>query len=126
MSYPYYPGYPQMDFNQFKPQYQPPRQQDDKIYVPNETAAEAYLVAPGSSVTLWDSNAPVFYVKQSDVTGRQFPTIKYEYHQMTENSNKGNAYEDRIAALEQWRESFESKKKVKRNDAESNEANATV
>ena len=44
------------------------------IWVPNAQAAESYLVAPNSAVVLWDSSAPVVYLKQTDASGK--PSIK--------------------------------------------------
>lgn len=44
------------------------------IWVPNSQAAENYLVSPNSAVVLWDSSAPVIYLKQADSSGK--PSIK--------------------------------------------------
>lgn len=44
------------------------------IWVPNAQAAESYLVAPNSAVVLWDSSAPVVYLKQTDASGK--PSMK--------------------------------------------------
>ena len=52
---------------------------DDRIFVPNEQAANAYMVVPGGFVRLWDSQKPVFYEKQAGTDGRQFPMTIYEY-----------------------------------------------
>lgn len=40
------------------------------VWVQNEMEAANYLVAPNSAVTLWDSNAPVVYLKQADASGK--------------------------------------------------------
>lgn len=61
------------------PQYQAPAQQAPQsggqsiIWVPNEQAANDFIVAPNNAVTLWDMNAPVVYVKKADASGK--PTI---------------------------------------------------
>ena len=52
---------------QFKTPYQQP--QNGFIWVQGEEAAKAYLVAPGNTVTLWDSEKNVVYVKSADATG---------------------------------------------------------
>ena len=44
------------------------------VWVSGEQEAMAYLVAPNSAVALWDSNAPVIYLKQADASGK--PTLK--------------------------------------------------
>lgn len=61
-------------------QYQPNMQQVPQppspsiVWVQNEMEAANYLVAPNSAVTLWDSNAPVVYLKQADASGK--PSMK--------------------------------------------------
>lgn len=90
MAYPYYQQYyqppmpdqlAQLRQNQFQPmqtmqqpQQVQPMQQPSIVWVPNEQAAREYLVAPNSAVTLWDSSAPVVYLKQADASGK--PTMK--------------------------------------------------
>ena len=44
------------------------------VWVQNETEAAGYPVAPNSAVTLWDSSAPVVYLKQADASGK--PSMK--------------------------------------------------
>ena len=44
------------------------------IWVNGEQEAMSYLVAPNSAVALWDSTAPVIYLKQADASGK--PSIK--------------------------------------------------
>ena len=70
----------------YYPNYQPnvnqgfyPGGNDERIWVQNENAAEAYLMAPSSFVRLWDANKNVFYEKRSDATGRPLPLEVYEY-----------------------------------------------
>lgn len=78
---PYQPPMPdqlaQLRQNQYQPAQpmQPPmqNQQPSIVWVPNEQAAREYLVAPNSAVTLWDSSAPVVYLKQADASGK--PTM---------------------------------------------------
>ena len=48
----------------------------------------AYLVAPNSAVTLWDSNAPVVYLKQADASGK--PSMKI-YDLVERNSRPAQA-----------------------------------
>ena len=67
---PQYQPAPQM------PAYQPQPQQPQNqsiIWVPNEQAANDFIVAPNNAVTLWDMNAPVVYVKKADASGK--PTM---------------------------------------------------
>lgn len=39
------------------------------IWVQGEAGAKAYMVAPGNSVVLWDSEADVLYIKSADMAG---------------------------------------------------------
>lgn len=58
------------------PAYQPQPQQPQNqsiIWIPNEQAANDFIVAPNNAVTLWDMNAPVVYVKKADASGK--PTM---------------------------------------------------
>ena len=60
--------YPQMN-NSFPNQNQQ-AQNNGMIWVVGENGADSYLVAPGQTVQLWDSTAPVFYLKSADAMGR--------------------------------------------------------
>lgn len=46
-------------------------QQSDSgiIWVQGEAGAKAYLVAPGNTVQLWDSESQVIYLKSADISG---------------------------------------------------------
>jgi hypothetical protein len=76
----YYPPFSPLDMGQYKtpyqpmPQYQMPPAQPAKtgselIWVQGEAAAKAYLVAPGNTLTLWDSESPTIYIKSADASG---------------------------------------------------------
>ena len=39
------------------------------IWVQGEEGAKAYMVAPGNTVQLWDSENPVIYLKSADMSG---------------------------------------------------------
>lgn len=70
---PYYPtqnnAYPtQMNVGPTQPT------QNGIIWVSGEAGAKAYLVAPNTSVALWDSEANVIYIKSADASG--MPSMK--------------------------------------------------
>lgn len=54
--------------------YQQPQQQNGLIWVQGEAGAKSYLVAPNSTVQLWDSENPVIYIKSADASG--MPSMK--------------------------------------------------
>lgn len=48
------------------------------VWVQGEAGAKAYPVAAGVSVLLMDSEAPVLYMKSTDVSGRPLPIETYD------------------------------------------------
>lgn len=60
---------------QTMPQSASPMAGSAMVWVPGFQAAQEYLVAPNSAVALWDSNAPVVYLKQADSSGKPSLTI---------------------------------------------------
>lgn len=77
MAYPYqfYPTYPYMQNMQNMQTVQnAPQQATELKWVQGISDAKAYPVAPGNTVSLWDSEASVIYVKSADNTG--MPSMK--------------------------------------------------
>ena len=66
----FYPYYYQPQNNQ--PVQQP--QTSNIIWVTGEAGAKAYLVAPNTTVQLWDSERQTIYLKSADASG--MPSIK--------------------------------------------------
>lgn len=63
----YQPYVPNMYSNQVN---QPVKRPDDGfIWVQGEAAAKSFMVAPNTTVTLWDSEAQVIYIKSADASG---------------------------------------------------------
>lgn len=62
-----------------QPQPTPPAPQSNPIWVQGEEGAKAYMVAPGSSVMLMDSENTVFYLKSSDQSGMPLPLRIFDY-----------------------------------------------
>ena len=95
----------QLRQNQYQPNMQQVPQQaaPSIVWVQNEMEAANYLVAPNSAVTLWDSNAPVVYLKQADASGK--PSMKiYDLVERTQSPVQTPAVEyaplSRLEALE--------------------------
>ena len=70
----YYPMYPQYLNAMQSQQVQQPQQQTGVIWVQGEAGAKSYLVAPNTTVQLWDSEAQVIYLKSADASG--MPSMK--------------------------------------------------
>ena len=69
----YFNGFPAT----YQPYYQPQPQNganNGLIWVQGEQAAKSYLVAPNTTVQLWDSEEKVIYLKSADASG--MPSIK--------------------------------------------------
>ena len=98
-NYPYYGNYnqfyqpplqdnlSQMRNNQYMqmPQMQPMQQAQNQqssngiIWVQGEEGAKAYMVAPGNSVLLMDSENSAFYIKSTDNSGMPMPLRIFDY-----------------------------------------------
>lgn len=68
----YYPATYQPMYQQY--QYQPQSVNTGIIWVSGEAGAKSYLVAPNTTVALWDSEAQVVYLKSADASG--MPSMK--------------------------------------------------
>ena len=75
----YFNGFP-ATYQQMYPQYQQQQavqnapQQSGIIWVQGEGGAKSYMVAPGQTVQLWDSENKVIYLKSADASG--MPSMK--------------------------------------------------
>lgn len=77
IGYPQFPYQPQMQIQQPVSQMQQPQAQtqtNNLTWVSGEAGAKAYLVAPNTTVQLWDSEAQTIYLKSADASG--MPTMK--------------------------------------------------
>lgn len=52
----------------------PSQQNSNLIWVSGEAGAKAYMIAPNTTVQLWDSEAQVIYLKSADASG--MPSMK--------------------------------------------------
>ena len=86
---------PQQAVSQQMQMQQQTQQYNSKIYVQGDAGAKSYLVAPGNTVILWDSEAPVFYEKSADYSG--VPHIRrafYSYEDTAPQSKQITAQSD--------------------------------
>ena len=71
----YYPQNQQM-MQQAQMQAQPQQQASTDIkWVQGEAGAKSYMVAPNTSVTLWDSESHTIYIKSANASGMPSMTI---------------------------------------------------
>ena len=74
--------YPQMQ--QPTPQPQAPQTNNNLIWVQGEAGAKSYLVAPNTTVQLWDSEKQCIYLKSADASG--MPSMKVLDYTIRENT----------------------------------------
>lgn len=92
-----YPQYPQQYPQQYQQPIPTPQQQMQQqpqnvgglIWVSGEAGAKAYLVAPNTTVQLWDSEANCVYLKSADATG--MPSMKILDYTIREGEKPRNA-----------------------------------
>ena len=95
----YYDQIQQNPMGQFNQQYQPPvtppttqsmAQQGNSglIWVQGEAGAKSYIVAPGNTVMLMDSEGERFYLKSADASGMPMPLRIFEYKERTETPSQ--------------------------------------
>ena len=65
-----------------QPVQQPQQNNSGILWVSGEVGAKSYLVAPGTSVLLMDSESEKFYIKSTDVSGMPQPLRTFEYHEV--------------------------------------------
>lgn len=88
-SYPMYQTPAQDQLAQLRQAYQPmppsPQvaQQQGILWVQGEEAAKAYMVAPGATVLLMDSEGQSFYLKSTDPQGMPLPLRIFDYVERT-------------------------------------------
>lgn len=70
----YQPMYYPQQYQPQIPQQPAQQQQNNIIWVSGEAGAKAYLVAPNTTVQLWDSEAQCIYLKSADASG--MPSMK--------------------------------------------------
>lgn len=90
-------GFP-VTYPQFYPQYQQQAQpqqavNNGMVWVQGEAGAKSYLVAPNITIPLWDSEAPVIYLKSADASG--MPSMKVIDYQVREQAQMPKPIEDK-------------------------------
>lgn len=84
---PMYAPMPQYQMPTPTPQAQQQQQSGSITWVSGEAGAKAYLVAPNTTVQLWDSEAQTIYLKSADGSG--MPTMKILDYTIREQAQQG-------------------------------------
>ena len=85
---PSYYGNPAQN-RQYPQQYQQPVVQPQQsgnglIWVQGEAGAKSYMVSPGNTVMLMDSESERFYIKSADASGMPLPLRVFAYQELTQ------------------------------------------
>ncbi len=118
MAYNYFPtGYQQVIPQAYMPQGNSFQNgtSSNLIWVQGEAGAKSYMVAPNQTVTLWDSEAQIIYLKSADASG--MPSIKILDYTIRDNApQKANiqpqadfATKDDVVALQKEINALKSK-----------------
>ena len=78
------------------------------IWVQGEAGAKSYLVAPNSTVCLWDSESQTIYIKSADASG--MPNMKTLDYTIRENGVPHTEHVDYVTR-DELKEEFDSIKK---------------
>ena len=112
------------NFYPYQIQQPQPPQRTGVIWVQGEAGAKSYLVAPNSTVYLWDSESLTIYVKSADPSG--MPSIKvldYKVRNTTPEAKTSNfVTRDELAAIQKEIERL--KKEVGHNEPDADHADA--
>ena len=81
-------GYPATYQQMYYPQQYQTQQNSGMIWVSGEAGAKAYLVAPNTTVQLWDSEAQVVYLKSADASG--MPSMKVLDYTIRQTPSNGH------------------------------------
>lgn len=98
----YYDPVQQNPMGQFNQQFQPPTAppttqpmaqngNNGLIWVQGEAGAKSYIVAPGNTVMLMDSEGERFYLKSADASGMPMPLRIFEYKERTETPSQASS-----------------------------------
>lgn len=99
-------GFP-MNYQQMYPQYNyvPQQQQstdNDIHWVQGEAGAKSWLVAPGKSVMLMDSESNTFYIKSSDASGMPMPLRIFDYQERTQQIQQQRTNDIDLSKFVTW------------------------
>lgn len=114
--------YPFQQYQQYQQAQQVPAP-TGVIWVQGEAGAKSYLVAPNSTVYLWDSESQTIYIKSADPTG--MPSIKVlEYKVKNSTPEPKNLEFATKNELDDLRKQIEALKKEVTHESDADHADA--
>lgn len=109
MNYPYVNPYLPQGYMPYPAQPAQPAQPSSIIWVSGEREAAVYPVAPNNAVALWDSDAPVIYLKKADASGK--PTMQaFDLVERKETKKEPESLEGIQASITEMKAEIESLK----------------
>ena len=92
------------------------------IWVQGEMGAKAFAIAPNTTMALWDSEAQIIYLKQSDAVGR--PTMQILDYTIREQKDELTALRDEIKALKEELRGIKNEPAISNDEQEQPVSNA--
>lgn len=106
----YYPNQQMIQQPQVVQQTQQSQQNNGIIWVQGEAGAKSYLVAPNTTIQLWDSENQVIYLKSADASG--MPSMKILDYTIRDGEQNQNNLNNQVEYV--TKEDFDSlTKKIK-------------
>lgn len=90
----YYNGFPasyQPVYQPYQPLQQQKQEQGNLIWIQGEPAAKSYLVAPNTTVVLFDTESQTIYIKSADATG--MPSMRILDYTIRDQKAHGGIFE---------------------------------
>ena len=81
----------QQPFTQTAPQPMTQQANSGLVWVQGEAGAKSFLVAPGNTVMLMDSEGERFFLKSADASGMPLPLRTFEYKETNEAACKASS-----------------------------------
>lgn len=85
---PYYPNYQQPNINPVQPQQTAQQVSNGLIWIQGIEAAKSYMVAPNTTVALWDSESQTVYLKSADASG--MPSMRILDYEIREDAHRNH------------------------------------
>lgn len=92
------------------------------IWVQGEMGAKAFAIAPNTTLALWDSEAQIIYLKQSDAVGR--PTMQILDYTIREQKDELTALKEEIKALKEELRGVKNESVISNDEQEQSVSNA--
>lgn len=101
----------------YMPYVQPQQPSSGIIWVQGEAGAKSYLVAPNTTIALWDSENQTIYLKSADAAGMpSMKTLDYTIRETPAEPVKGDSFAALDAEIKALRKEIEEMKEMAKHE----------